>query len=98
MFIGAPYTKMLNENLARCCATCAASAGAGGTPSSARSPNTGSTVKMHVRQHIEDFVLTYLDRARRRVDVRGQRSWPQRADVLPQGSCSSIRETASSRI
>ncbi|WP_334185126.1 hypothetical protein [Novosphingobium sp.] len=61
--IGAPYTKSLNENLAplvrylRCqrgrrwddvfseiCAKL----------------DTGSTVKMHVREHIEDFVLTRI--------------------------------------
>lgn len=76
--IGARYTKALNENLAplvrylhrqrgRCWDTVFSEICA--------RLDTGSTVKMHVRQHIEDFVLT-------RISIGRQGEWMFEGQVL----------------
>ncbi|MFD2138438.1 hypothetical protein ACFSLT_30010 [Novosphingobium resinovorum] len=59
--------------------------------------DTGSTVKMHVREHVEDFVLT-------RISIRRYGEWMFEGQVLGGGtsgsqvaSCSSIRVTGFSR-
>ena len=81
--IGAAYSKMLNENLAplvrflrsrrgqrwnavfsEICATL----------------DTGSTVKMHVRQHIEDYVLT-------RISIGRAGEWMFEGEVLGRSNC-----------
>ncbi|WP_292965772.1 hypothetical protein [Novosphingobium sp. UBA1939] len=61
--IGAPYTKMLNENLAPLLRYLRRQRGRRWDAVFSEicaSLDTGSTVKMHVRQHIEDFVLTRI--------------------------------------
>lgn len=61
--IGAPYTKSLNENLAPLVRYLRCQRGrrwdAVFSEICARL-DTGSTVKMHLREHIEDFVLTRI--------------------------------------
>ena len=66
--IGAPYAKNLNENLAPLVRYLRRQRGRRWDDVFSEicaSLDTGSTVKMHVRQHIEDFVLTRISVGRR---------------------------------
>lgn len=66
--IGARYTKGLNENLAPLVRYLRRQRGRRWDvvfSEICASLDTGSTVKMHVRQHIEDFVLTRISTGRR---------------------------------
>ncbi len=66
--IGARYTKGLNENLATLLRYLRRQRGRRWDAAFSEicaSLDTGSTVKMHVRQHIEDFVLTRISIGRR---------------------------------
>jgi hypothetical protein len=61
--IGAPYTKSLNENLAPLVRYLRRQRGRRWDDVFSEicaKLDTGSTVKMHVREHIEDFVLTRI--------------------------------------
>lgn len=61
--IGAPYTKSLNENLAPLVRYLRRQRGRRWDAVFSEicaKLDTGSTVKMHVREHIEDFVLTRI--------------------------------------
>jgi hypothetical protein len=60
---GAPYTKMLNENLAPMVRFLRSRTGRPWNSvfsEICQELDTGSTMKMHVRQHIQDFVLTRI--------------------------------------
>lgn len=76
--IGAPYTKGLNENLAPLVRYLWRQRGRHWDvvfSEICASLDTGSTVKMHVRQHIEDFVLT-------RISVGRNGEWMFEGEVL----------------
>ena len=76
--IGAPYTKMLNENLAPLVRYLRRQRGRRWDAvfsEMCASLDTGSVVKMHVRQHIEDFVLT-------RISIGRQGEWMFEGQVL----------------
>lgn len=76
--IGAPYTKGLNENLAPLLRYLRRQRGRRWDivfSEICASLDTGSTVKMHVRQHIEDFVLT-------RISVGRNGEWMFKGEVL----------------
>ena len=65
--IGAPYTKGLNENLAPLVRYLRRQRGRPWNDVFSEicaSLDTGSTIKMHVREHIEDFVLTRISMGR----------------------------------
>ncbi|MBN8501855.1 MAG: hypothetical protein J0M19_11955 [Sphingomonadales bacterium] len=66
--IGAPYSKSLNENLAPLIRFLRSRRGRAWDAVYSEicaGLDTGSTVKMHVRAHIEDFVLTRISIGRR---------------------------------
>ena len=76
--IGAPYTKGLNENLAPLLRYLRRQRGRRWDnvfSEICASLDTGSTVKMHVREHIEDFVIT-------RISVGRNGEWMFGGEVL----------------
>jgi hypothetical protein len=76
--IGAPYTKSLNENLAPLVRFLRSRRGKSWDAVFSEicaGLDTGSTVKMHVRQHIEDYVLT-------RISIGRHGEWMFEGEVL----------------
>lgn len=80
--IGAPYAKGLNENLAPLVRFLRSRRGRRWDDVFSEicaSLDTGSTVKMHVRQHLEDFVLT-------RISIGRHGEWMFEGTVIGDGS------------
>lgn len=76
--IGSPYTKMLNENLAPLVRFLRSRRGKPWDmvfSEICAGLDTGSTVKMHVRAHLEDYVLT-------RISIGRHGEWMFEGDVL----------------